>query len=98
MRVSPITCYRPEPKEAATFAALPYDVFNRAEAAAYVAEHPGSFLAIDRPETAFGPEQASSFARRPMTGPCSRTRPPASTSTVWSRAPASRLAWWPPAP
>ena len=57
MRVSPITCYRPEPKEAATFAALPYDVFNRAEAAAYVAEHPGSFLAIDRPETAFGPEQ-----------------------------------------
>lgn len=57
MRVQPITCYRPTPEAAPTFAALPYDVFNRAEAAAYVAEHPNSFLAIDRPETAFGPEQ-----------------------------------------
>lgn len=57
MRVSPITCYRPDPKVAESFAALPYDVFNRAEAAAYVASHPHSFLAIDRPETAFGPEQ-----------------------------------------
>ena len=57
MRVQPITCYRPTPEAAPTFAALPYDVFNRVEAAAYVAEHPDSFLAIDRPETAFGPEQ-----------------------------------------
>ena len=57
MRVLPITCYRPTPQAAPTFAALPYDVFNRSEAAAYVAEHPQSFLAIDRPETAFGPEQ-----------------------------------------
>ena len=57
MRVQPITCYRPAPHAAETFAALPYDVFNRAEAAAYVADHPGSFLAIDRPETAFGPDQ-----------------------------------------
>lgn len=57
MRVLPITCYRPNPKAAATFAALPYDVFNRKEAAEYVAAHPDSFLAIDRPETAFGPEQ-----------------------------------------
>ena len=57
MRISPITCYRPTPEAAPTFASLPYDVFNRAEAAAYVAEHPSSFLAIDHPETAFGPEQ-----------------------------------------
>lgn len=57
MRVLPITCYRPEPHAAASFAALPYDVFNRDEAVAYVAQHPDSFLAIDRPETAFGPEQ-----------------------------------------
>ena len=57
MRAHPITCYRPTPAAAPTFAALPYDVFNRAEAAAYVADHPDSFLAIDRPETAFGPDQ-----------------------------------------
>lgn len=57
MRVQPITCYRPNLDAVAEFAALPYDVFSRAEAAAYVAEHPRSFLAIDRPETAFGPEQ-----------------------------------------
>ena len=57
MRVQPITCYRPTPQAASHFSALPYDVFNRAEAAAYVAEHPDSFLAIDRAETAFGPDQ-----------------------------------------
>ena len=57
MRVLPITCYRPTPQKVAEFASLPYDVFHRAEAAEYVQSHPGSFLAIDRPETAFGPEQ-----------------------------------------
>lgn len=57
MRVQPITCYRPTPQAAPEFAALPYDVFDRAEAAAYVADHPKSFLAIDRPETNFGPDQ-----------------------------------------
>ena len=57
MRVSPITCLRPNPEVASEFASLPYDVFDRAEAAAYVREHPKSFLAIDRPETQFGPEQ-----------------------------------------
>ena len=57
MRVLPITCYRPTPEAAPTFAALPYDVFNSAEAAAYVQAHPQSFLAIDRAETAFGPGQ-----------------------------------------
>ena len=56
MRALPFACLRPNPDKAAGFASLPYDVFDRAEAAAYVAAHPGSFLAIDRPETAFDPE------------------------------------------
>ena len=56
MHAEPFSCYRPAPERAAGFAALPYDVFDRAEAAAYVAAHPTSFLAIDRPETAFGPD------------------------------------------
>ena len=53
MRIEPITCLRPVPERAAEFVALPYDVFTDAEARAYVAEHPTSFLAIDRPETSF---------------------------------------------
>lgn len=57
MRVLPITCYRPKPSAAADFVALPYDVFDTASARTYVAEHPSSFLGIDRAETAFGPEQ-----------------------------------------
>ena len=56
MRVEPIRCYRPAPDKAATFASLPYDVFDRAQAASYVRDHPGSFLAIDRPETSFSPD------------------------------------------
>ena len=57
MRVLPFPCIRPVPERAAEVAALPYDVFDRAEAAAYVAGHPRSFLAIDRPETRFPSEQ-----------------------------------------
>ena len=53
MHVEPITCYRPRPERAAEFAAPPYDVFDRAGARAYVEAHPDSFLAVDRPETAF---------------------------------------------
>lgn len=56
MRVEPITCYRPRPEAVAEFVSPPYDVFDRSGAAAYVAEHPSSFLAIDRPETGFPPE------------------------------------------
>ncbi|MCR4585956.1 MAG: DUF1015 domain-containing protein [Lachnospiraceae bacterium] len=37
-------------------AALPYDVYDRAEAVEEVKKNPDSFLAIDRAETAFGPE------------------------------------------
>ena len=53
MHAEPITCYRPRPDAAAEFAAPPYDTFDDAEARRYVADHPRSFLAIDRPETAF---------------------------------------------
>lgn len=53
MIVEPITCLRPTPESVAEFAALPYDVFTEDEARAYVALHPKSFLAIDRPETGF---------------------------------------------
>lgn len=57
MHAYPMSCLRPAPDRAASFAALPYDVFDRASAKAYVEAHPSSFLAIDRPETAFGPDQ-----------------------------------------
>ena len=56
MRAEPITCYRPRPEAAAEFTSLPYDVFDRAEAAAYVAAHPTSFLSVERPEAAFPPD------------------------------------------
>lgn len=55
MKALPFPCIRPVPEHAAEVAALPYDVFDRAEAAAYVAGHPLSFLNIDRPETQFDP-------------------------------------------
>ncbi len=57
MNVLPFPCTRPVPEAAAEVAALPYDVFDRAEAAAYVRDRPRSFLNIDRPETQFPPEQ-----------------------------------------
>ena len=57
MRVEPITCLRPDPKHVEEFAALPYDVYTNEEARAYVAEHPRSFLALDRPETGFDVDQ-----------------------------------------
>ena len=57
MRVQPIACFRPAPERAGLFAAPPYDVFDDAQARAYVEAHPTSFLTIDRPETAFGPDQ-----------------------------------------
>lgn len=57
MRVEPISCLRPVPERAGGFAAPPYDVFDDEQARSYVAAHPRSFLDVDRPETAFGPEQ-----------------------------------------
>ena len=57
MKALPFPCIRPVPEHAAEVAALPYDVFDRAEAAAEVQGKPLSFLNIDRPETQFPPEQ-----------------------------------------
>ena len=57
MKALPFPCIRPVPEHAAEVAALPYDVFDRAEAVAEVQGKPLSFLNIDRPETQFPPEQ-----------------------------------------
>ena len=51
--VIPFKAIRPSREEAAIIAALPYDVYSRKEAYEKVKEQPGSFLAIDRPETQF---------------------------------------------
>ncbi|MBR4530291.1 MAG: DUF1015 domain-containing protein [Lachnospiraceae bacterium] len=51
--VRPFCAIRPRVDLAEQIAALPYDVFDRKEARRFVEERPGSFLAIDRPETAF---------------------------------------------
>ena len=56
MKALPFPCIRPVPEHAAEVAALPYDVFDRAEATAAVKGHPLSFLNIDRPETQFPPD------------------------------------------
>lgn len=54
--IRPFRAFRPAKGLEEKIAALPYDVYNRQEAAAVVAENPYSFLAIDRAETQFGPE------------------------------------------
>jgi len=51
--VKPFIGIRPHPSVARLVAALPYDVYNRAEAKKEVEKEPLSFLCIDRPETAF---------------------------------------------
>ncbi len=51
--IKPFSAYRPERSIASQVAALPYDVYNRAEAKEVVADNPLSFLRIDRAETAF---------------------------------------------
>ena len=56
MRIHPFKAVRPADGVACEVAALPYDVYDRAEAAAAVAGKPLSFLNIDRPETQFDPE------------------------------------------
>ncbi len=57
MEARPFACVRPAVGVAGEVAALPYDVYDREEAAAAVEGHPLSFLNIDRPETQFPPEQ-----------------------------------------
>ena len=54
--IVPFPAVRPTKEEAAKIAALPYDVYSRAEAYEKVKEQPDSFLAIDRPETQFAPD------------------------------------------
>lgn len=52
-RIRPFYCIRPEAEKAARIAALPYDVYTRAEAKAETEREPLSFLRIDRAETQF---------------------------------------------
>ena len=54
--IRPFQAYRPAAGLESEIAALPYDVYNREEAAEEGKTHPGSFLAIDRAETQFAPE------------------------------------------
>ena len=53
MIVKPFAAVRPTASVADQVAALPYDVYDRVEAAAAVDGEPLSFLNIDRPETQF---------------------------------------------
>ena len=59
--VKPFRAVRPNPAVAQEVAALPYDVYSRAEARKAVEGHPLSFLNIDRPETQF-PETQDMYA------------------------------------
>lgn len=51
--IRPFSAVRPQEGLEERIAALPYDVYNRAEAKEAVKDNPLSFLNIDRPETAF---------------------------------------------
>ncbi len=55
MIIRPFAAVRPNEQVASQVAALPYDVYSRAEARRAVEGHPLSFLNIDRPETQFDP-------------------------------------------
>ncbi len=61
--IRPFKAFRPCEAMASKIAALPYDVYNRAEALEVVKDNPDSFLAIDRAETAFPPEVDTYDAR-----------------------------------
>lgn len=56
MQILPFRALRPAAALAEQVAALPYDVYTRAEARAFVKDRPLSFLNIDRPETQFPPD------------------------------------------
>ena len=51
--IKPFQCIHPVPELVNRVAALPYDVYNRAEARREAAKEPLSFLSIDRAETQF---------------------------------------------
>lgn len=60
-KVTPFKAIRPTKQNSAAFCALPYDVYNRAEAKEVVGKNPMSFLAIDRAETSF-PDDVDTYA------------------------------------
>lgn len=51
MHIEPIACVRPTWNAASTFATMPYDLYDGAEARQFVLDNSKSFLAIDRPES-----------------------------------------------
>lgn len=51
--IKPFQCIRPDKEKAGRIAALPYDVYRRAEAKAEIEKEPLSFLRVDRAETQF---------------------------------------------
>ena len=55
--IKPFTAIRPQEEYASHVAALPYDVYSRAEAKTEAKKDSLSFINIDRPETQFGDEQ-----------------------------------------
>lgn len=59
--IKPFYCIRPTAELAHRVAALPYDVYNRSEAKAVVANDSLSFLNIDRAETQF-PDDVDTYA------------------------------------
>lgn len=61
--VRPFRGIRPVPEAAASIAALPYDVYDSAEAREEVKKEPLSFLKIDRAETQF-PEGTDMYSRK----------------------------------
>ncbi len=60
-KIRPFSAVRPDTKVVAEVAALPYDVYNRAEAKEEVKDKPLSFLRIDRAETQF-PDSVDTYA------------------------------------
>ncbi len=54
--INPFRAIRPSKEYERIIPALPYDVYSREEAKKVVDKAPHSFLAIDRPETQFGPD------------------------------------------
>lgn len=60
-KLRPFQAIRPTEKLADKIAALPYDVYNRQEAKAAVADNEHSFLRIDRAETQF-PDEVDTYA------------------------------------
>ena len=61
--IRPFRSVRPAEDKASSIAALPYDVYNRAEAKQEVLRNPLSFLKIDRAETQF-PDDTDMYSQQ----------------------------------